>query len=157
MVQELCVVSFTVHHCSIRLNQSILAMSLPCTADPYPYSLLSLEHLVEEHAHTRDGSHKLCLPESLNQPLSELLSADASSAADCSSPVSLGTYHQENMVHQGPPHFCGLCGWELVAKLPDFQVTAMDALLEKAIQRSFELVVQTRQMLTISVQRLNEV
>jgi hypothetical protein len=61
------------------------------------------------------------------------------------------------MVHQGPPHFCGLTGWKLVAKLPGFQVTAMDALPEKAIQRSFELVVKTRQMLTISIHRLNEI
>jgi hypothetical protein len=117
-------------------------MSLPCTAGPYPYSPLSLEHLVAEHAHKKDGSHKLCLLGSLNQPLSVLPSADASSAVGCSSPASRGTYHQGNMAHQGPQHFCELTGRKLVAKLPGFQVAAMDALLEKAIQRSFELVVQ---------------
>lgn len=117
-------------------------MSLPCTAGPYPYSPLSLEHLAAEHAHKKDGSHKLCLPGSLNQPLSVLLSADASSATGCSSPASRGTYHQGNMVHQGSQHFFELTGRKLVAKLPGFQVAAMDALLEKAIQRSFELVVQ---------------
>jgi hypothetical protein len=158
MVQKLCVVTnFTVHLYSIWKNQYFLAISLPYTAGSYPYSLLLLEHLVVEHAHKRAGSHKLCLPGSLNQPLSMLLSVDVSSAADCSSPASHGTYHQGNMAHQGPPHFCVLTGWKLVAILPGFQVTAMDALLEKAIQHSSELVVQTRQMLTISIQRWNEV
>jgi hypothetical protein len=108
---------------------------------------------VAEHVHRTDGNHKLCLPESLNQLLSELLSADASSAVDYSFPVNLGTYLQENMVYQEPPHFCGLNGWKSVAVLPGFQVTAMAALLETVIQHFVELVVHIRQMLVITVHR----
>jgi len=95
---------------------------------------------VAEHAHRTDGSHKLCLPGSLNQPLSELPSADASSAGDCSSQVSLGTYPQGSTVHQVPQHFCELFGWKLVAMLPGFQAKTMAALLETAIQQFVELV-----------------
>ena len=97
-----------------------------------------------EHAHMRDGSHKLCLPGSLNQPLSELPSADASSAGDCSSQVNLGTYLQGSMVHQVTRHFCELFGWKLVAMLPGFQATTMAALLEIAIQQFVELVMKNK-------------
>lgn len=128
-------------------------MLLPCTTGPCPDSLLSPGHLWAEHVHKRDGNHKPCLPGSINQPLSELLSAAASSATDCSSPANLGPYLQGNTVHRGLPHFCGSSEWKLVAMLTDFQVIAMVALLEKGIQHFVELVMQIRQMLVITIHK----